>query len=153
MKKNKITHILNVSTEVPNYFEKSNDIKITYKNEPFDDSEATDILTNGILKHCIDFITDAINNNGNVFVHCRAGMSRSGAIIVAYLMQIQKINYVDALKIAKSIRECIHPNKGFERQLKEYFAPPVVENEIKDTYDSMLQNVISSKIMQSLYMK
>lgn len=155
MRKNNITHVLNVSMDVPNYFEKSNDIKITYKYEPFDDSENTNILTTGILKNCLDFITNAIDNDGNVFVHCRAGISRSGAIVIAYLMQTRKINYNDALRIATSSRECICPNKGFETQLKEYFAPraTVVEREQPNMYDSMLQNVISNKIMKSLYMK
>jgi len=36
---------------------------------------------------CNKFIKNTISGGGNVFVHCYAGVSRSAAIVCAYLMQ------------------------------------------------------------------
>ena len=35
---------------------------------------------------CIDFIDSAVKDSQGVLVHCNAGVSRSGAVVVGYLM-------------------------------------------------------------------
>ena len=66
------------------------------------------------------FINDAMLNNGNILVHCYAGISRSTSIIIAYLMKHQKMNFNKALELIKEKRGKIQPNSGFILQLKAY---------------------------------
>ena len=66
------------------------------------------------------FISDAMVNNGNVLVHCYAGISRSTSIIIAFLMKHQKMNFNKAMELIKEKRGKIQPNSGFILQLKAY---------------------------------
>lgn len=53
--------------------------------------EASDSDKTNIIAHfpsCIQFIDDALNNKGNVLVHCTAGRSRSCAIVCAYIVKL-----------------------------------------------------------------
>lgn len=120
--KNKITHILNVAKEINNFFETDVNNKFIYHKEDLDDVTTQDIIDNGVLDRCLKFIDDAINDNGNVFVHCQAGISRSGTFVIAYLMKKKKINFDEALKIAQLGRKCIGPNINFRTQLIKYFS-------------------------------
>lgn len=72
-----------------------------------------------ILKtECVPFINHCIKCNSNVLVHCNAGVSRSSAIVIGYLIFVKKYNYSEAYDIVKSVRSCIKPNSGFEKQLR-----------------------------------
>ena len=53
-------------------------------------------------------------------MHCEAGISRSGTIVVAYLMRKNKWSREEALAYARTKRPKYHPNKGFMQQLLEY---------------------------------
>lgn len=57
--------------------------------------------------------------SGNVAIHCAQGKSRSGAVLVAYLMQQEAIGYDEALKMAQKSRSIIQPNASFERELRK----------------------------------
>lgn len=71
-----------------------------------------------IFERCC-FIIDSVRDaGGSVFVHCNAGVSRSAAVVIAYLMTHQLLSYTDAYQLLKSVRPCIKPNEGFVRQLK-----------------------------------
>lgn len=59
-------------------------------------------------------------DQGVTLVHCRAGVSRSASIVVAYLMKTYGWNLDRALSYVKSKRSIINPNKGFLQQLKNY---------------------------------
>lgn len=60
------------------------------------------------------------SKEGGVLVHCFSGISRSPAIIIAYLMRAYLIDYDTALKRVKSRRFFIAPNDSFVRQLRNY---------------------------------
>ncbi|KAF2658356.1 phosphatases II [Lophiostoma macrostomum CBS 122681] len=62
--------------------------------------------------------TDSPGQTPKVLVHCLQGISRSGSIIVAYLMQEQSLDYDAALAIARISRSIIMPNSGFADQLR-----------------------------------
>lgn len=74
--------------------------------------EATTIIT--AVKHRVP--------PGKILIHCNAGVSRSTAVCIAYLMKTEKMRFVEAYDYVKSKRECIRPNDGFLRQLKEFDA-------------------------------
>lgn len=60
----------------------------------------------------------AAKQTPRVLVHCLQGQSRSGAIIVAYLMRARSIEYDTALSLARKYRPMIDPNSGFGDQLR-----------------------------------
>ncbi|OAG40111.1 hypothetical protein AYO21_05589 [Fonsecaea monophora] len=53
-----------------------------------------------------------------ILVHCKLGVSRSGAFVVGFLMRKFKLSYSDALALARESRPEICPNSGFEKQLR-----------------------------------
>ncbi|XP_056626749.1 uncharacterized protein LOC130438690 [Triplophysa dalaica] len=63
------------------------------------------------------FIHDALNQqHGKVLVHCARGVSRSAALVLAYLMIHQRLTLSEAINIV-SARRNILPNAGFLQQL------------------------------------
>ena len=62
--------------------------------------------------------TESVSRKPKVLVHCIQGISRSGSIIVAYLMRSLAISYDDALRVARKYRPSIAPNSGFAEQLR-----------------------------------
>lgn len=57
---------------------------------------------------------------GVVLVHCNAGVSRSSAIAIGYLMQREGLSFGDAYSQVKLARPSVHPNRGFYQQLQSY---------------------------------
>ena len=55
-----------------------------------------------------------------MLVHCYAGVSRSAACVIAYLMQEKNMNFDDAFTFASKRRPIIFPNVGFQKQLIEF---------------------------------
>ncbi|CAG0920074.1 unnamed protein product [Notodromas monacha] len=74
----------------------------------------------GLLPYCFSFIDGAREKGGCCLVHCNAGVSRSAAVVIAYLMKSEGMTYRSAHDYLKSLRPCIRPNDGFIRQLLEY---------------------------------
>ncbi len=109
-----ITHILNLTTNIPNKFEP----KIKYKKLVILDFENQNISQ--YFSEANEFIDLALgeNEHNNVLVHCNAGISRSSSFVIAYLMHKKKFkSYKDALKFVRKSRPIVSPNKGFEKQL------------------------------------
>ena len=74
-----------------------------------------DMEEENLLDHLEDtnaFIEKAIDQGGSVLVHCRAGVSRSATVMIAYTMHRLKCNVQTAFKHVKSKR-FIMPNAGF----------------------------------------
>jgi hypothetical protein len=57
-------------------------------------------------------------NLQKTLVHCRHGISRSGAVAVAVAMQLHQIDYAAALSLVRRARPSICPNSGFRLQLE-----------------------------------
>ena len=55
----------------------------------------------------------------NVYVHCYAGVSRSSAIVAAYLMWKYRWTLKKTLAFLVCKRIVVKPNDGFMKQLKE----------------------------------
>ena len=110
----KITHVLCCAKGIKNFF--PNEFK--YLNLDILDSEKVKIKQ--YFEQTNKFIDEAIKNNGNVLVHCHAGISRSSTILMAYIMKSQKMSVDKVLALLKSKREKVNPNSGFLEQLREY---------------------------------
>lgn len=111
-----ITHIVNLTTNVPNTFEP----QVVYRKFLIYD------LPTQSLEHVFDeafrFIDDSLSHNdcNKVLVHCNAGVSRSSSIVIAYLLKKNLFStYLDAYHHVKSKRSIISPNPGFVAQLKK----------------------------------
>eukprot|EP00066_Takifugu_rubripes_P002340 XP_003964208.1 PREDICTED: dual specificity phosphatase DUPD1-like [Takifugu rubripes] len=64
------------------------------------------------------FIDKALRSKGKVFVHCAMGVSRSGALVLAYLMICQGLSLTEAI-VAVRLNRDIGPNSGFLEQLRQ----------------------------------
>lgn len=120
LRKNNITHVLNVAAEIPNFFENSKEITIEYLHIKLLDMISESIVESGLLDKCIKFIEESVSKGGHVLVHCQAGMSRSGAVVIAYIMKHSNLSYQEALVRVRSVRQCVCPNIGFVRQLETW---------------------------------
>ncbi|KPP65870.1 dual specificity protein phosphatase 14-like, partial [Scleropages formosus] len=60
------------------------------------------------------------NMTGSTLVHCAAGISRSPALVIAYLMRYKKLTLHQAHEWVVSCRPFVRPNVGFWRQLLHY---------------------------------
>ncbi|GAV58540.1 DSPc domain-containing protein [Cephalotus follicularis] len=93
------------------------DLKLIRMAVPIRDLERENLLD--YLDVCLDFV-DQSRKEGAVLVHCFAGVSRSAAIITAYLMRTEQLSQEDALESLRQICESVCPNDGFLNQLKMF---------------------------------
>lgn len=75
-------------------------------------------LTPAILDKAIDFILAATTP---VLIHCRAGVSRSAAVTMAYLIRVHGKTYQEAKLMVKEKRPCASPNTTFLRNVLAYY--------------------------------
>lgn len=88
---------------------------------------------------CNDFIHAARLRDGNVLIHCLAGMSRSVTVAVAYIMSVTGLPWREALKVVRAGRAVANPNLGFQRQLQDFETYKLVEERrrLKERYPSL----------------
>merc|ERR1711997_143277 len=66
------------------------------------------------------FIDDIIKEEGSVLIHCEQGRSRSGAMVIAYLMKKNNQSYPETLNKVLAQRKRVMPNIGFQIQLRAF---------------------------------
>lgn len=71
-----------------------------------------------ILEQSLPFIQQVVSRSENVLIHCNAGVSRTSAVAIAYLMHYEKMTFIDAYDLVKTKRPSIQPNVGFRKQLQ-----------------------------------
>lgn len=145
---NRITTIINVSVEIVNtYFP-----HIYYIHVPVADFPMSR------LYDFFDPVADKIHsvelNQGRTLVHCAAGVSRSAALCIAYLMKYKSMSLANAHAWVKSCRPIIRPNNGFWQQLIQYEYKLFGKNSVKmiqspfgvipDLYENELKVLIAS---------
>ncbi|KER21884.1 hypothetical protein T265_09889 [Opisthorchis viverrini] len=114
-----ITHIINVSVTVAPPF--TNNQLYRYLILPVVDTDEQNLRPS--IDRAVDFIYEAEKSNGIVLVHCVAGVSRSVAIVMAYLMhKYRNFTVLRALDFIQSRRPIAGPNLHFMGQLEHYYA-------------------------------
>ncbi|XP_063150713.1 dual specificity protein phosphatase 12 [Candoia aspera] len=82
------------------------------------DRPQSDLLSR--LDDCAAFLSQARERGGSALVRCHAGVSRSVAIVTAYLMKTNNLPFQEAYAFVQAIKPDARMNEGFEWQLKLY---------------------------------
>lgn len=85
--------------------------------------DIADSVNENIIQHFSklrDFVDACLDKGGKVLVHSNTGISRSAALLIAYIMERYGLTYKEAFLYVQQKRFCINPNEGFVQQLKEY---------------------------------
>lgn len=108
-----ISYVLSVSRccPQPSFLPQSQYLRI-----PIDDSLRDDLLP--WIPQALHFIDGAMSLGCSVLVHCAAGISRSPALAVAYVMYSMKMDLDNAYRFVKERRPTISPNFNFLGQLQ-----------------------------------
>ena len=115
-----ITTIINVTNEIPNYFEELEEF--SYLKIPIDDTNSNTLLS------FFDKINEYIKNNErektktNILIHCYMGSSRSATVIIAYLVKKYNFSLQQALELVKEKRPVVNINTKFWNDLETYFS-------------------------------
>nr|CAD7592310.1 unnamed protein product [Timema genevievae] len=127
-----ITHIVCVRQDIESHFIRPNfPDKFKYLT-----LNIADTVTENIIQHFAkmrQFVDESLANGGKTLVHGNAGISRSAALVLAYIMEKYgltcKITFTnfsinfklrEAFSLVQQRRFCINPNEGFIAQLAEF---------------------------------
>ncbi|CAG2103495.1 unnamed protein product [Medioppia subpectinata] len=110
----KITDVLTVMDEPIDVDKRIAGIR--YHHIDAEDNARQDLLTH--FDNTYDIIDGCRQLGHSVLVHCRAGVSRSAAVVIAYLMRKRQLPFHDALELVRNCRPIIRPNEGFMDQLR-----------------------------------
>ncbi|XP_070773042.1 protein phosphatase Slingshot homolog 2b [Enoplosus armatus] len=114
LQKSGVQYILNVTREIDNFFPGV----FEYHNIRVYDEEATDLLA--YWNDTYKFISRAKKAGSKCLVHCKMGISRSAATVIAYAMKEFGWDLKKAFDYVKERRAVTKPNPSFMRQLEEY---------------------------------
>ena len=124
IKNNDIKLVINCSKdlEIPNFY---NELNIECYRIPINDSNTFEDnkILNDNLDHVIDLIDKYRLEKKNVFVHCYAGMQRSAAVVLCYIMfklhndyndnnkdKLKKLSYDKLILYLKDKRSIVFKN-------------------------------------------
>ncbi|XP_059208297.1 protein phosphatase Slingshot homolog 2b isoform X2 [Centropristis striata] len=114
LQNSRVQYILNVTREIDNFFPGV----FEYHNIRVYDEEATDLLA--YWNDTYKFISRAKKAGSKCLVHCKMGVSRSAATVIAYAMKEYGWDLKKAFDYVKERRAVTKPNPSFMRQLEEY---------------------------------
>ncbi|XP_055331062.1 protein phosphatase Slingshot homolog 1-like [Paramacrobiotus metropolitanus] len=114
LRKKGIELVLNVTTEINNFFPNL----FHYQNIRVNDTEEEDMLQH--WERAFRYIADAKKEGKKVLVHCKMGVSRSASVVIAYAMKANDWDLEKAMQFVKERRSCVQPNPGFMKQLEVY---------------------------------
>nr|XP_044988526.1 dual specificity protein phosphatase 18 [Jaculus jaculus]XP_044988527.1 dual specificity protein phosphatase 18 [Jaculus jaculus] len=111
---NQISTVINVSAEAVSTFHED----IQYVQVPVTDAPTSQLCD--YFDPIADHIHSVEMKQGRTLLHCAAGVSRSAALCLAYLMKYHAMSLLEAHAWTKSCRPIIRPNSGFWKQLIHY---------------------------------
>jgi len=114
LKKNDIKFVVNCTKDLPKYTD------IPMLRVPVNDSAQDAEQMGKFLKMAALAIRDVTRYNGNVLVHCYAGMNRSATVTAAYLMTIKGLTAQQAIDIIKKKKPETFTPMNFRPALKSY---------------------------------
>eukprot|EP00906_Rhabdomonas_costata_P025062 RCo035914 len=122
LKHHGITHVLNVTDDVWEPADESIVRNGRFKRIAVQDREYERLLPH--FEGASEFIQSALATNHQqenrvMLVHCREGVSRSATVVIAHLMQTEKLRLGEAFGAVKQARQIIEPNAGFLNQLRQ----------------------------------
>jgi hypothetical protein len=113
LRRRSITHIINTADCDCLFTDEVTYLALNINDRGTDDIEC-------LLPLCIEFIDKALSGDGKVLVHCLEGVSRSCAVVIAYLMWRERLDYKEAQRHVQCIRPVCQPNVGFVCQLLDF---------------------------------
>ncbi|KAF3822312.1 hypothetical protein GH733_007686 [Mirounga leonina] len=114
LQRNRVSHILNMAREIDNFYPE----RFIYHNVRLWDEESAQLLPHWKETH--RFVEAARAQGTRALVHCKMGVSRSAATVVAYAMKQYGWGLEQALRHVQELRPIARPNPGFLRQLQTY---------------------------------
>ena len=116
LKTSKITHIFNITNDIPNYFPYTVEyINIKIKDDGIETFSKEDFL---YIKNKFNSIL--LNKNNKIFIHCFAGCSRSVIITCLYIMNAYNLDLNNALYYIYKKRNIIKPSEILYINLLNY---------------------------------
>eukprot|EP00026_Physarum_polycephalum_P017194 Phypoly_transcript_18342.p1 GENE.Phypoly_transcript_18342~~Phypoly_transcript_18342.p1 ORF type:complete len:174 (+),score=23.46 Phypoly_transcript_18342:36-557(+) len=114
----RVSAVVNVTRELDFFHESDKEKRFVYHRVPITDHDSARIVQE--LDAATTFIHTQIQAGKCVLVHCKAGVSRSPTIVLAYLIRYGDMDLRQAYEHVKGKRAVVSPNRGFWRQLVEY---------------------------------
>jgi protein-tyrosine phosphatase len=114
-----IKTIINVSKEIPNFFEKNTTIK--YLQIPIKDDSENHITE--FIRPTLEFLNlhEPYDENKSILIHCYMGSSRSASIVLLYLIYKYQYSYNAALELLLSKRPIVNINTNFLKDIYDFF--------------------------------
>ncbi|KAM9244188.1 dual specificity protein phosphatase 12 [Dugong dugon] len=113
-----ITAVLTVDSEEPSFKSAAGVEVLRRLFVPALDKPETDLLSH--LDRCVAFIAQAHVEGRAVLVHCHSGVSRSVAVVTAFMMKTEQLTFEKAYENLRTVNPEAKMNEGFEWQLKLY---------------------------------
>nr|CAD7201136.1 unnamed protein product [Timema douglasi]CAD7260729.1 unnamed protein product [Timema shepardi]CAD7403219.1 unnamed protein product [Timema poppensis] len=138
-----VTCLVNAAAELPDPPLPKGHV-ISYIKVAINDRPSVDL--NEHLHSVADIIEKVRRQGGHTLVHCVAGISRSAALCLAYLVKHKQMPLRKAFSYLRTCRPCIRPNSGFFNQLIEF------EREVLGTTSvSMVHNQAAGTFIPDVY--
>jgi len=122
--------VLNMAEELDPVFNPVGKEKIIYKKLPVSDG-AQNPIRSSIISQAIKWIEEQLKKGHIILVHCRAGIGRSGSIVLAYVYKTHPhLDYSQVLKFIWSKKSNIYPHRELQQTIEKLF-PRKDSNRIK----------------------
>jgi len=113
-----ITHVLIVRSTLERRLDPKFPAELKYQIVEVPEGPTENLIL--YFPECNACIQQAINEGGKILVHCNAGLSRSAAVVVAYVMESLRMPFTEAIQHVQSRRCCIHISEALHNQLREF---------------------------------
>ncbi|KAI8139056.1 protein-tyrosine phosphatase-like protein [Fennellomyces sp. T-0311] len=109
----RIKVVVNLCAEFPGYRRLYDELGIKQIRLPTSDFTIPHL---GDIERGVDDTLSAIQNEGCVYIHCKAGRGRSGVIALCYLLRMYLLSPAEAQEILLRCRPQVKVNDDFLRQ-------------------------------------